>query len=133
MSGPRPVLRYQDRSGRGPFQPGLTVRWADRDGKSPPTAFEDFPQLVGMLPKLHEKWMHVGFACIGLDGIAAYFTETERAKLDALGFRLHRAPASAVILQAPTQVVFAHHRPLKTLPRYPNTRRIGGKLLETQT
>ena len=112
-----PILRYQDRQGRGPFRPGMTAQWADTTGDSPPTVFEEFPQLLDILPRLHDRKLHVGCACEGRDGIDRYFTASEQARLARLGYRLHRVPTSTVIMRSDSQVVFAWHRPLKTLAR----------------
>lgn len=115
-------LRYQDKDGRGPFRPGFPAIWGDEDGDSPIGVFEEFPQLASLLPSLHERKLHVGCACYGEQGINEYFTSSERERLAVLGYRLHRVPASSIILKGRDQVVFAWPRPLKTLARYQSNR-----------
>lgn len=112
------ILRYQDRQGRGPFCPGVPALWADASGHSTPDVFEDFPDIVDILIQVRAKRFSVGCACEGMDGINAYFTAAEQNRLADLGYRLHRVPTSAVILRSPSQVVFVHRRPLRTLPRF---------------
>jgi len=112
-----PVLRYQDRSGRGPFRPGVPAMWADEDGDSPPSVFERFPDLMDTLQRICASGGVVGCACIGWGGLHQYFTEAERGRLHCLGYRVHRVPSSAVLIHDNIEAVFAVRRPLKTLPR----------------
>ena len=113
-----PILRYQDKDGRGPFRPGIPAQWADSEGQSPPSVFQEFPGFMDILPKIHARRMNVGCACVGERGIDAYFTASEQKKLKRLGYRLHRVPKNAVILTGRTQVVFATPMPLRRLPRH---------------
>lgn len=113
-------LRYQDKSGRGPFRPGVPALWADARGDSPPCVFERFPELVRLLPKIHRKGLHVGCACVGEIGLRTYFSASERLRLKSLGYRVHRVPANSVILADDVEAVFASGKPLAELPRARN-------------
>ena len=113
-----PFLRYQDKHGRGPFRPGVPALWADKEGASQPSVFEEFPDFMSVLPRLHARRLNAGCACEGEYGIDAYFTRGEQERLRRLGYRLHRVPANAVILVGDTQVVFATPKPLRNLPRH---------------
>lgn len=113
-----PILRFQDKEGRGPFRPGLPALWGDAEGDSPPTIFDDFPDMIPKLAKYREKGLHLGCACVGMAGILAYFTGAEIGRLKNLGFNLHRAPHSTVIAQSQSQVLIAVPKPLKSLPRF---------------
>lgn len=110
-------LRYQDKDGRGPFRPGIPALWADTSGSSPPTVFQRFPTLAGVLPILHDKGLVVGCGCIGWDGLDRYFTSKEQERLHDLGYRVHRIPRNSVFLWDDDEVVFSLNRPIKTLPR----------------
>lgn len=110
------ILRYQDKDGRGPFKPGMTAKWADATGDSPPTIFEDFPALDRIVKKAHKAGLHLGCACDGLESLNSYFTRNEQIRLLELGYRIHRAPTSSVLLRSKSQVLFAVPKPLKKLP-----------------
>ena len=111
------ILRFQDRSGRGPFRPGIPAMWSDAEGASPPAVFERFPALISNIERIHAAGGYVGCACIGWDGLDRYFTQAEQDRLYALGYRIHRVPNSAVIMSDDDEAVFVSWRPLKELPR----------------
>lgn len=117
------LLRFQDRWGRGPFKPGMTRLWSDVKGHGPLAAFERFPDLPSILGRACYSGLHFGCAAVGgWSGLDFYFTESEQERLHALGYRVHRAPNSAVIIADDVEAVFGIAMPLKKLPR---ARRVG--------
>jgi hypothetical protein len=117
MTSSHPILRYQDAHGRGPFRPGLPAFWADKEGESPPALAEDFgPVLSGVIEKAYIRGLHLGSAVRGLKGIKRWFTDGERRRLEAMGFRIFDASCCEILLETKWQLLIGSNEPFKTLP-----------------
>lgn len=102
------VYRIQSlRDGRGPFRPGFSVRWSDREGEARlPTFLEEFPTLE------FKRGMHHGTGVRKLEDINRWFTDTEQARLCLLGYRVVSMEVDEVLAESKNQVVFARKLPL---------------------
>lgn len=114
-----PILRVQDREGRGPYRPGFSAKWLDDDG---PTTLPWWEELGEDMVAAHRQRCagpyHWGCGFRSGDQLRAWFTPRERGRLARLGFALVRIWPSVVVAETPTQVVFGCSRPLaEAMPR----------------
>lgn len=117
------VYRVQDAEGRGPYRPGMSVRWVDdTDVPPPPTWIAEFGEQVRQQLRPDE---YVGCGVRSLAQLAKWFSRTEMPRLRALGYQLVTLHVDRILGESPNQVVFARRRPLNdgvTLVRYPDQR-----------
>lgn len=118
------LVRVQDRSGRGPYIPGFSHRWADTSGPASAPWWEELgitiPQAIVMIP----ADMHVGCAFQSMDLLTRWFTKREREKLHHLGFYVVKVSPDVVVAETPTQVVFGTKAPLFALRKAQSLRRV---------
>ena len=124
-----PLLRVQDRYGRGPFRPGLSKFWLDDSEKSLdllPTVMDDFGEefyrVVGQACALG---LHVGTAVEGWKMLDRWFTEKECFRLAVMGFRIADASQLKRLLISKNQILVSWHLPLSMLP---DARRMNGEV-----
>lgn len=107
------VYRVQHkRDGRGPYRPGVSVQWADKEGRCDlPTWMAEFG--TGLL---NEVAPNEQMACAfrDLDQMKAWFTATECERLERLGFALVRLQVDRVVAESKFQMVVARRRPFNT-------------------
>lgn len=112
MSGVR-VFRVQDARGKGPFQPGFSRFWADAHfapGMKPlPTWMEEFG--ADLVDKSSSPDEHVGSAVRTLSDIGKWFSASERARLESLGFNVVALNVGRVLAESENQLVFARSAP----------------------
>jgi len=112
------LYRVQDADGRGPYRPGFTRYWQNDNGLICLPWWEELgitlAQAVASLP----EGMHSGCAFDSMSALARWFTDVERLRLDAFGYRVVRFKPDKIIFTTPTQVVFANRAPLAGLPVY---------------
>jgi hypothetical protein len=103
------VYRVQDRSGRGPFRPGLTDQWRDVEGADYPPIQLDF----GMTwrTEVPPGW-HCGCALSDVAAVARWFTASECQRLHILGFNLVSIRAR-VLRESPHQLLVVRPLPLR--------------------
>lgn len=103
------VYRVQDKRGRGPFGPGLAVKWleprADHDNLTP--YYIQWPEFRPTADSNH------GCACINLNQLRRWFTESEYKKLQALGFKAVRMKVDEVLRQSEIQCIFRRKKALR--------------------
>ena len=110
------VYRVQDAEGRGPYKPGMSKRWVDEDGDPPPLPFvaEFGNGIIGHLnSKIDAYGGACGCACRSVDGLARWFTVTERPRLAALGYRIVSMGVNEVLAESEAQLVFWRLLPLR--------------------
>ena len=109
------VYRIQDREGRGPFKPGVTVKWKSRLGLDMEPIWNELGisafDIVSKIP----QGMHSGCGRESIEQLALWFNTTERKTLHSLGYGLIVFEPTQILLRSPTQVLFAHLLPLSTL------------------
>jgi uncharacterized UPF0160 family protein len=105
------VFRIQDRSGRGPFRPGFSKQWLDEK------MFCTFPSWI---EEFGLDWMnqkipgeHYGCGCRTIEKLHQWFSQSERAKLEALGYVTVELSVDRVIAESENQILFARFLPLK--------------------
>lgn len=107
------VYRVQGPDGRGPFRPGFSSTWTDADfapGMVPlPSWIDEFG--VGILEGL-DAGEYIGCATRAACQLARWFSESERRRLDELGFRVVRLRAARILAESENQLVFANRIPL---------------------
>lgn len=114
-----PILRIQDKQGRGPWRPGFSDKWVDawRTEGLPPI-YEEVPNFAALAKRAHSEGMHVGCATRGIEGMKAWFSLTEMIRLFNAGYYVVRCDDCAVLVETPTQLIIASDKPLKNLPAY---------------
>ncbi len=118
------VYRIQDAEGRGPFRPGVSSQWVDKNDLLPPPTW--MGEFGGHLMKELRPGEFAGCAVRELAQLSKWFSPTEMPRLRALGYRLVALHADRILAQSPNQVVFARRRPLNsgaTILRYPDERK----------
>ena len=110
------LFRIQDSEGRGPYRPGFSKQWADKDGPiCAPWWIElgiSLQAAMAMLP----RGMFNGSAFDSLGKLEQWFTPSELEKLGKFNFNIVRFRPDKLIAETPTQVVFAQSYPLAQLP-----------------
>ena len=103
------VYRVQDKSGRGPFQPGFSRKWADIDfapGMAAlPTWMEEFGD--DLINRHGRSGEYFGSAVRTIDEISRWFSEKEKTRLQKLGFRVVSMRVNRILAESKNQVVFA--------------------------
>ena len=98
------VYRIQDKDGRGPWKPGFSQKWIEvRDDHDnlPPWFYEFGP--------VHNKaftWESVGSACLTIDQLRRWFTESEYRTLLRHGYKAVKMEASRILGSSEIQCVF---------------------------
>ena len=105
------LCRVQAADGRGPWRPGLSKYWIDEDSDQPlqPDLITAFG--LDWKKKIPSGW-HAGCACRSFDGLFAWFTPTERRRLEGIGYQPISFMADIIIAENKDQVVFARRLPL---------------------
>lgn len=105
------IYRIQDKSGRGPYKPGFTHTWADkdRDESTRPPFFHEFgfdvvrKALVGQA---------IGCGFRSIKQLKAWFSANEMDRLYAVGYVIVKIDADAILGESDKQLVFARNKPL---------------------
>jgi hypothetical protein len=102
------VYRVQDAEGRGPFRPGLSAQWSDREGDAWPAPYFDlWPDWRRLVPG---GWWY-GSAVERLEQLDLWFTPAERQRLAGLGFHLAALDRAFIAARDPAQVLIVRRRP----------------------
>lgn len=109
------LYRVQDREGRGPYRPGLSVQWADYEAGDHycPPFFVEMGIGAAEVPRLFTPGWHGGCAFRNVDDVFRWFAPKERVALDRLGYRINAIVPDRIIAETPTQIVFECRRPLR--------------------
>ena len=106
------MYRIQDHAGRGPFKPGMSKRWADKE-QAPgmqylPTFFEEFPDIYTKF----KDGFHHGSAVRDPHDLTRWFSPSERKKLAKLRYWPVCISVDHVLAESKNQLVFARRRAL---------------------
>jgi len=104
------VYRVQDKHGRGPFKPGFTNKWLEHDKGLAPF-FTEFPLLNLNAESTPDEF--VGCACLELEQLKRWFTQSEFKTLEAKGFKAVKMDVDRVLCSSKNQCVFARKRQLR--------------------
>jgi len=103
------IFRVQDREGRGPFKPGFSNKWLDKNkDRSKLPVCDEFTESLTGLP----KGKHFGYGCRTIDQLFSWFSLTELAKLRGFGYQVVKIRADVVIAESNTQVLFGRKKHL---------------------
>jgi hypothetical protein len=117
------VYRVQDAEGRGPYRPGMSSRWVDKNDELPPPDW--ITEFGAAIMKDRRPDEFVGCGVRDLDQLSKWFSPTEMPRLRALGYRLVAMNIDRILAQSTNQIVFARTRPLNrsvTIVRFPDER-----------
>jgi len=110
---PARVYRVQDAEGRGPFRPGFSHWWVeerpDHDNLVP------WMQQFGYDAIPRTGWpfgKHFGCACRTLEQLRRWFTASEYATLQRLGFQAVSMDVARVLHESEIQLLFQRAKPL---------------------
>ena len=115
------LYRVQDHSGRGPYKPQFSHRWADDAGPIvKPWWTELGISVQDAIAKLAEipADMHVGCAFRSMDKLREWFTPKELRNLDRFGFYVIQLEPDRIVAETDTQVVFGITKPLHWWPQF---------------
>lgn len=105
------LLRVQDKEGRGPFKPGITIQWCQSSSRLP-SILEEFPDIVEALAPFHKRGMHLGCGVRGREQLNRWFNDEELRRLSKLGYAIVSINDYEVVKESSNQVIFASKRPL---------------------
>lgn len=112
------LYRIQNAEGRGPFIPGYSRTWVDAEKSADrlPPIFEEVGGVEAFY-RLIPQGKFCGCACKSVDALYAWFSRAERRRLARDGFRVVAFVPDEVLIETPTQVLFANNAPLSTLSK----------------
>ena len=106
------VCRIQDADGRGPYKPGFSHLWSEREG-GPLPIYLAFPDVIDRAHKIVSKrGGAVGCAFRTLEQASAWFSPTEVLTLAKLGYSLVWIQPEEVLAENDDQLVFWTRIPL---------------------
>lgn len=110
--------RIQDAEGRGPWRPGFSHRWIDpmKDDSLCPPMMMEFPDWRKRVAR-HPWAVHIGCCVDGMAGVHRWFTPSELARLQGLGFYLVDATGLTPLIIGRSQIIGGSRFPLAYLPR----------------
>lgn len=107
------VFRIQDADGRGPFRPGFSPRWIEKDSSIQPpdeTVF-DLLQVSELLTL--DSLLHHGTGCTSLLQLKTWFTPAEVKRLRHFGYFPVQLEVDHIVAAGKHQVLFSCISPLK--------------------
>ena len=115
------IYRIQDKDGRGPYKPGMSIKWCDEEGhysgdytNLPPFMDEFGPSVLDELNLIISV---SGGACgcgfRSMEELHNWFSPTELERLKALGYSIVRIEAKKIIRSSHRQTVFWCDKPLR--------------------
>lgn len=108
------VYRVQDRTGRGPFRPGFSMKWLDpiltSDRLELPPWHVEFG--IDLIAKRGNPGEHFGSAVRTLDQLNRWFSNSELERLKAYGYAIVSLDVDRILAESPVQLVFARKQPL---------------------
>jgi hypothetical protein len=110
------IYRIQDKDGRGPYKPGMSAQWADKDRDE--STRQPFYYEFGMdviKKAIYGQSIGCGFRTI--KQLRAWFSDSERAMLRSLGYNIVTLEADNILGESSNQLVFACNSPLATAAR----------------
>lgn len=109
--GPGQLYRVQAVDGRGPWRPGLSRHWIDHESDKPlkPDVIASFG--FNWRRKIPNGWT-AGCACRSLPALLDWFTRTEMARLQFMGYTPIAFMPDKIIAEDEHQVIFARKFPL---------------------
>ena len=100
------IYRIQDREGRGPYKPGETELWQDKEGEAlPPLPIPAILKFRRSIPKDH----HMGFGFQSMEQLRNWFSDGEISRLYYRGFQIVSMGATGILMKDGKQVLF-HRR-----------------------
>jgi hypothetical protein len=105
------VFRVQDQEGRGPFKPGFSLQWIDknRDQHQQDIISEFGWRCLKDVP----KGMHSGCGFFSMGQLLKWFTDVELERLYLMEYRIVRLTGCTVIRRSANQLIFYRKKPLK--------------------
>jgi hypothetical protein len=79
------VYRIQDAQGRGPFKPGFSNKWLDQNRSYYPDA--PISELI-RIKRSADPELHLAFACLSVDDVKKWVSESEMAILKKHGYNV---------------------------------------------
>ena len=78
------VYRIQDSEGRGPFKPGMSIKWLDENRTFLPDAQISEQRWI---KKIADPELHLAYVCTSIEQMKQWISKTEYARLVSLGYR----------------------------------------------
>lgn len=114
------LYRVQDAEGRGPYKPGMSVKWADAEGHykgdytNLPPFMDEFG--YGVIDEMNLIMSISGgaFGCgfRSMEQLNNWFSPAEQERMKALGYQIVRIPAKKILRSSDKQTVFWCDKPL---------------------
>jgi hypothetical protein len=106
------VCRIQDAEGRGPYRPGFSRHWSERE-TGPDPVFVAFPGIMARARQIvDQRGGAVGCAFRSIREAMYWFSSTEILTLAKLGYSLCWVEAEEILAENADQLVFWSSLPL---------------------
>ena len=100
------IYRIQGDNGRGPFKPGFTNRWLNREESELIMEF--------IAPGLHktDKYKYTGTGCVSIEQLKKWFNKEEYKFLLKHGYKAVKIKADKITIKTENQCIFLRRKPL---------------------
>jgi hypothetical protein len=109
------IYRIQDAEGRGPFRPGLSLRWIDDEAKPHESTLkpwpEEFPEVFFAIRIF--RTIYCGCGCNSPEQLKLWFSKLEIRKMEILGLNPVIMEVDEILAESPVQLVFRRLKPLR--------------------
>lgn len=106
------IYRVQDMDGRGPWKPGFSHQWMDKDIGDRNHILSWIEEFGLDVLKSARKDQIFGCGCTSLEQLSKWFTPTERRRLQQLGYEVVSMEPTAILASSEIQCVFVRDIPL---------------------
>lgn len=105
------IYRWQDKEGRGPYRPGLSLYWkeADHEQRNPAMHAEFGVDIYANLA----AGQHYGCGFRSPEQMHRWFTADEQQRMRVLGYEFGSMQVDRIVAESDRQLVFARRRPLR--------------------
>lgn len=115
------IYRIQDADGRGPYKPGMSEKWTDKENwhykkfmtNLPPFMDEFGPSIIDEINELFEvEGGAFGCGFRTMEQLHKWFSKSEQQRLKTLGYHIVKIVPKKIIRSSDKQTVFWHQKPL---------------------
>ncbi len=118
------IYRIQDKDGRGPYKPGMSIKWCDEEDGNYKGDFTRLPPYMDefgwdLIDEMQNHMNQYGgaFGCgfRSMEELNKWFSAREQEKLKMLGYSIVKIPATKIIRSSTNQTVFWCDKPLRKI------------------
>jgi hypothetical protein len=114
------ILRVQDADGRGPWKPGVFMKWTDTERPGDtlfPPIFAEIEDFHLEIARWHRRGYHIGCAVDGIEALKKWFNHREITTLRSMGYHVYDFSKADKVFTTPTQVAVASRVAFRKFPK----------------